>query len=124
MKNLKKKDSFHKRIVNWFFRETVAESWFTSKELFNNPKVKKEIEIVKKLFHKQTKKNEGKMLALENILWVILGLIFIFLYDHQVRPVGSMNLSVLPYVFFLVFIAAITCITFSRQKYKGMNQNG
>ena len=48
------------------------------------------------------------MLNLENILWVIPGLVFIFQYNHRVRPVGSINLTGWPYVFFLVFIAAIT----------------
>ena len=59
MKNFKKKDSFYKKIVDWFRRGTVAEPWSTSEELFNNPEVKKEMEIVKKLFHKHTKKNES-----------------------------------------------------------------
>ena len=47
------------------------------------------------------------MLALENILWVVPGMVFIFLYN-KIRPVGSIQLSGWPYVFFLVFIAAFT----------------
>ena len=58
MKDLKKKTkcSYYQQVVDWFRRGTVAEPWSTSEELFNNPEIKKEIEIAKKLFYKQTKK--------------------------------------------------------------------
>ena len=47
------------------------------------------------------------MLTLENVLWVVPGIVFIFGYNN-LRPVGHINLSGWPYVFFLVFIAAVT----------------
>ena len=47
------------------------------------------------------------MLNLHNILWVVPGIIFIFIYNKR-RPETNINLSGWPYVFFLVFMASIT----------------
>ena len=53
------------------------------------------------------------MLSLENILWVIPGIIFIFGYN-RLRQDGRIDLSGWPYVFFLVLIAAITWLPAER----------
>ena len=47
------------------------------------------------------------MLTLDNILWVIPGVTFVFLYNI-LRPSGSIQLSGWPYIFLLVFIAFLT----------------
>ena len=47
------------------------------------------------------------MLNLNNILWVIPGVLFIFLFNKH-RPQKSISLSGWPYVFFIVVIASIT----------------
>ena len=47
------------------------------------------------------------MLNLENILWVIPGVIFIHFYNRR-RPHEVISLSGWPYIFFLVVIAAFT----------------
>ena len=47
------------------------------------------------------------MLDLHNILWVIPGVIFIYLYNKW-RPESTIDLSGWPYIFFLVVIAAVT----------------
>lgn len=62
------------------------------------------------------------MLDLHNILWVIPGLFFIYLYN-RFRPNNkkamTVNLSGWPYLFFLVFIAALTWLPaeFIAEKY-------
>ena len=47
------------------------------------------------------------MLSIENILWVIPGVVFIFLYN-RLRSLERSSLSGWPYVFLLVLIATIT----------------
>ena len=47
------------------------------------------------------------MLELYNVLWVIPGVIFIYLYNRS-RPNDSISLSGWPYIFLLVFIAILT----------------
>ena len=47
------------------------------------------------------------MLILENILWVIPGVVFVYYYNKR-RPNNIIKLSGWPYLFFLVFIAAFT----------------
>ena len=47
------------------------------------------------------------MLELNNVLWVIPGVIFIHLYNKR-RPDDSISLSGWPYLFFLVVIASLT----------------
>lgn len=47
------------------------------------------------------------MLELQNILWVIPGVIFIYMYNKR-RPADSITVSGWPYVFSLVFIAVFT----------------
>ena len=49
------------------------------------------------------------MLNIENILWVIPGLVFILLHNKN-RSLKSINLNGWPYIFFLVVIAAFTWI--------------
>ena len=48
-----------------------------------------------------------QMLNLQNILWVIPGVVFIYLYNRR-RPNDAISLSGWPYIFFLVIIAALT----------------
>ena len=47
------------------------------------------------------------MLELQNILWVIPGVIFIYIYNKR-KPADSITVSGWPYVFLLVFIAVFT----------------
>ena len=47
------------------------------------------------------------MLDLNNVLWVIPGVIFIYLYNKR-RPNDTISLSGWPYIFFLVVIATLT----------------
>ena len=47
------------------------------------------------------------MLELHNVLWIIPGVIFIYLYNKR-RFGDSISLSGWPYLFFLVVIASLT----------------
>ena len=49
------------------------------------------------------------MLSLQNILWVIPGVIFIYFFNKY-RPNQTINLSGWPYVFSIVIIAFLTWI--------------
>lgn len=47
------------------------------------------------------------LITFEKLLWVLPGLLFVFLYNGS-RPVQKIKLSGWPYVFFLVFVAFVT----------------
>ena len=46
------------------------------------------------------------MLDLQNILWVVPGVVFIYFYN-RIRPAGSISVSGWPYLFLLVIVAII-----------------
>ena len=49
------------------------------------------------------------MLNINNVLWVIPGIVFIYFYNQH-RPISAIRLSGWSYLFFLVFIASITWV--------------